>query len=415
MTYKTLASMDFNGMLFEAQAQTKTGQELLNKYQSYVMANPVTCGVVNNFLKEAAQLSYDNGINSVLDKVSKVVTENKYSWAIASTCENINNNGTAYNFLAMNAAKQAEQLLEMKEEDVVSYIKAGALRNVQHVPQFRAIAKAVFQEHPVYEEYSNFSTMHPVSLVENNNDNLYFEVAGNLYKIDVDGKVNEALWSEVSNDFKMIAQFLESDKVIYEDQTLTYNGGNYSIMVKEQGKCVKTMNDKKFELTTEQLREQNNMYLSNIHPSAHARQQYDMEMMAKVVENFDRIAVLDNTYIVTTNHDRFMLIENNENAFAKLLASNRTAQWATSGNIYETVEFVKGKTKADLTEMFKTKIDNVIGKAEAEKKEQIKESLMQDEIATRRTKIEKLIEENKNNPTMLAVLSKAAFELSTIE
>ena len=73
MTYKTLASMDFNGMLFEAQAQTKTGQELLNKYQSYVMANPVTCGVVNNFLKEAAQLSYDNGINSVLDKVSKVV------------------------------------------------------------------------------------------------------------------------------------------------------------------------------------------------------------------------------------------------------------------------------------------------------------------------------------------------------
>lgn len=415
MTYKTLASMDFNSMLFEAKAQTKTGQELLNKYQSYVMANPVTCSVVNNFLKEAANLSYDNGVNSVFDKVSSIVSENKYSWAIASTCENINSNGTAYNFLAMNAAKQAEQLLEMKEEDVVTYIKAGALRNVQHVPQFRAIAKAVFQEHPVYEDYSNFNTMHPVSISEKNNDNVYFEVLGNLFKITNEGKVEEALWSEVSNEFKQIAQFMESDKLIYENESLTYNGGNYSINIKEQGKCVKTMNDKKYELTTEQLREQNSLYLSNINPAARARMQYEMEMLAKITENFDRIAILNNTYIVSTSKDRFMLIENEENAYAKLLASSHASQWITEGNIYETVEFVKDKTKADLTEMFKTKIDNVIGKAEAEKKEQIKESLMQDEIAARRAKIEKLIEENKNNPTMLAVLSKAAFELSTIK
>lgn len=414
MTYKTLAALDFNTLVFEASAQTRSGQELLSKYQSFMMANPVTCKVVNNFMNEARSLTYDNGICTLLEKVATVVNENKYGWAIATACEQINENGTEYNFLARNAAKQAERMLTMNENDIVTYVKAGALRNVQYVPQFRNIAKAIFTDHPVVENYQDFTVLHPISIVEKNNDKVYFEVLGNLYCIN-EGNVTEALWSEVSNNFKQMTQFMESNKLSYDNESLTYKGNNFTVTVSEAGKCVYTINDKKTMLTTEQLRERNNMYLTNIHPNARRQMQYDMEMVAKVTENFDNIAILNNAYIIYGKKDNLLLIENEGNAYARMLKSTHSSQWSVNKNIYETVEFIKEKTRMDLTEMFHDKINNVIEKVETEKKAEITESLKQDEIKARREKIEKLIESNKNNPTMLAVLSKVALELNDLE
>lgn len=414
MIYKTLAEMDFSTILFEGVPQTQSGKQLLEKYQGYTMTHDTTCTVVNNFLREARNLTYDRGVNTIFEKVSDVVAKNKYGWAIASTCESILNDGRSYNYLARNAAHQAEKLLEMSEQDIVQYVKAGALKNIQHIPQFRSISKSIYADHPVVETYSNYKITHPISIVEKNDSNVFFTVLGKTYKVNENG-ISEAQSNETSTDFKNIANFLQQGNVYVTEEKIVYNAGNFTYTITEKGKCVKNINGKNIELTTEQLREQNNLYISNTAPMARQRLQYEMEMVARLTECFDSIAMLDNTYIVESDSDRFLLIEHNDTAFATLLNSRHAAAWNINENIYNAVEFIKSKTKCDMSEMFKTKIDNVIGRMEHEKQNEITESLRNEEILTRKKRIETLVEKYKNDPAALAVLSKAAAELNEVE
>jgi hypothetical protein len=196
MNNKVLAELEFNVILNEAQATTQTGNELLKKYKAFCMANEVSCGLVNNFVKEATAHRYDNGINQVLEDVSDYITMNKTVWALASACESINNNNHSYNYLNRNACKQVEKLLEMEEEDVVKYVKAGALKNVMYCESFRNIAKQVYKDQPMVEHTAEYSKTTPVSMVENVGDGFCFEICGTLYKIDEDNNVQEAQVSE---------------------------------------------------------------------------------------------------------------------------------------------------------------------------------------------------------------------------
>ena len=84
---RILVDLDFNTIIGESLAQTATGEGLLNKYKSFLMANETTCGLVNNFIKEAAQHSYDNGVRYVLEQVVDYINDNKVSWQLASACE----------------------------------------------------------------------------------------------------------------------------------------------------------------------------------------------------------------------------------------------------------------------------------------------------------------------------------------
>ena len=72
--------MDFANILFEAQANTQTGEQLLNKYKSFLLANETSCGLVNGFVKEAQNMMYDAGVRSVMEQVSNVINNNKISW-----------------------------------------------------------------------------------------------------------------------------------------------------------------------------------------------------------------------------------------------------------------------------------------------------------------------------------------------
>ena len=45
--YKVLVDLGFNNIIMEATAQTQTGAEVINRYQTYLMANAESCGVVN--------------------------------------------------------------------------------------------------------------------------------------------------------------------------------------------------------------------------------------------------------------------------------------------------------------------------------------------------------------------------------
>ena len=121
MNKKILAEMDFSSLIAEANAQTQTGAELINKYKSFLMANESTCALVNNFVREASILRYDNGVNNVLETVADYINSNKTAWALTSACESIQNSTKSYNYLQRNAAKQVEKLLEMQEEDIGKY------------------------------------------------------------------------------------------------------------------------------------------------------------------------------------------------------------------------------------------------------------------------------------------------------
>ena len=214
MNIKILAGLEFASILNESTGKTQNGNAFLNKYKSFLMANNATCGLVNQFVKEAASLRYDNGVNAVLEHVSDYIITNKTSWALASACENINNNSQSYNYLNRNAAKQVEKLLEMDEENVVKYIKAGVLKNVMFCESFRNIAKQVYADTPMVEATAEYTAVHPISLIESVGDGFLFEVAGSLYKITEEKEIQEVPWSEASNTFKTISSLLESNMKI---------------------------------------------------------------------------------------------------------------------------------------------------------------------------------------------------------
>ena len=74
---KILAEMDFGTIIGESSAQTSTGSDLLNKYKSHLMSNESTCGLVNNFIREASNHRYDNGVNTVLEHIADFIQCNK--------------------------------------------------------------------------------------------------------------------------------------------------------------------------------------------------------------------------------------------------------------------------------------------------------------------------------------------------
>ena len=65
MNIKILAELDFSSIIGESMAQTQTGAELISKYQSYLLVNEASCALINSFIKEASQHTYDNGVAEV--------------------------------------------------------------------------------------------------------------------------------------------------------------------------------------------------------------------------------------------------------------------------------------------------------------------------------------------------------------
>ncbi len=415
--YKTLAGLDFGKILFEASVQTQTGKELVEKYQARVMTSAVTCSMINSFLREAKSCLYDGGVSYVYENVANIVNDNRYSWALASTCEAIEGNDNRRNFLARKAVEQVKPLLEMEEEDIVSYIKSGALKNVMHVEAFRNIAKSVYKDQPIIENNINFTNVHPISMVEERNDYKYFEVLGNIYKVNTDeGIIKEAEASEVTKEFIYISQLLESNytKFDVEKETVIVEVRNLKFEVSEQGKAVRELNGQRVEFTAEQLREQNNIYLSTVPYSVRNGVAQVLECTVKLVENFNNVSVMDNVNIINTSSDKFLLIEENGNALAKSIYSSRTTGWAVNDNIAKTIETIKKNTRVDLTESFKEKIDRAVDRVSIEEGKQIQENLEKSEIDERRKKIEELTERYKNDPVRLQMLSQIACELNEL-
>lgn len=413
MVYSTLANMDFATILFEAQANTQTGEQLLNKYKSFLLANEVSCGLVNGFVQEAKSCLYDGGVKYVLEQVSEVINNNKISWQLASACESINKNNKSYNYLNRNAAQQVEKLLEMDESNVVKYIKAGALKNVMFCESFRQIAKQCYGSNCIVEAYEEYISEHPVSLIESVGSVDFFEVKGKLFKID-GGEVSEAAWNEVSHEFQMITNLLESNLAKFENDTLFVNFRDAEYQITEANKVVRlTSNDEK-ELTNEQLREMNNLIVSTIAPRNVHHVASVLEAIALVCENFDNLAILDNTRVISTRNDKFIIIESEGNIYAESIQSTKPGKWAINESVLDAVEYIKKQTKVNISEMFSEEIEKAYQERCVEEQEEIKENLKSDAIQERREKIAMLTEKFKNDPVRLAVLSQLAEDLNNI-
>ena len=414
MNNKILAELEFSMILNEAMAQTQTGAELINKYKSFLMANESTYALVNNFIKEAQNCRYDNGVNSVLERVADYINSNKTIWALASVCESINNNNSSYNYLNRNAAKQVEKLLEMQEEDVVKYIKAGALKNVMYCESFRNIAKQIYKEQPIVEATADYVKITPVSMVENAGDGFYFEVLGNLYKVDDDKNIQECQWNEVSNSFKIISQLLESNICMIDAHTIAVQIGNATYEITESNKVTKVGKEGTTELTVEQLRENNRLVLMTTNPRRRNEMAGVLEAIALTCENYDNIANLDNCAIYSTNRDKFLVIESGNNIYSTLIQSNRNPKWTVNEDALSALSFIKSKTNVTLSENYKEVIDNVLEKATEEQATTLEKEMKDQQVNSYKERIEALTEKFKNDPVKLAVLSKLAQEVAEV-
>lgn len=416
--FKPLAELDFASMLTEAYADTQTGSTLLNKYRQYLLTNESSCNVVNNFLNEARNYMYDSGIVSLVNEISETIQENKVSWQLATACESINANRSSYNYLNRNAASTVEKLLEQNEENVVKYIKAGALKHVMFCEAFRNIVNGVFTDCQtvITEEYT---AVHPVSYVEENEGKRYFEVLGNIYSME-GNEIHEAKASEVSGDFLVISRLLESNNANFDPNTekLTVNTplAVYEVYAEDGAVVCKRTSNKKDETTLEsitfknefELREHNRLVVGATSYTQRSNVAELLEGIARAFENFENFMLLDNTQIISSKNDKFVVIENQENAYAYLLQSNHNTGWKVNTTIVEAIDFIKKQTNLNIAKDYKENVDKQIELTESEKAEQIAEDIKKGELLGRKQKIEALTEKFKDDPATLAVLSKIA-------
>ena len=411
MNIKILADIDFQRIIGESMAQTQTGAELLNRYKSFLLVNEASCGLINNFVKDAAQHTYDNGVNEALKDVADYINENKASWALASACESINANRSSYNYINRNAAKQVEKLLEMDEENVVKYVKNGALKNVMFCEAFRNIAKQIFKETPMVEATAEYTKTTPVSFVESVGDGLCFAIEGKIYKIDDDKNITESTSNEVSNTFRVIATILESNCTEIDGHSINVKAGNATYTISEENKVVREGK----EMTAAELREHNRLVLMTTNPRHRTQMAGLLEGIALIAENYSHIANMDNVSIYQTKNDKFIVIEGANKLYASLLASNRHPQWTVNENAVDALSFIKTKTNVNISENYSEMVKNHIEQVSEAEQEAIKQELHEQELQTYKERIEMLTEKFKNDPTKLAVLSSLAQELMTAE
>lgn len=450
MNIKILADIDFQSIIGESMAQTQTGAEIINKYKSYLMVNEASCALINSFVKEAAQHTYDNGVAETLTTVADYINANKASWALATACEAINADTRSHNYINRNAAKQVEKLLEMEEADVVRYVKNGALKNVMFCESFRNIAKQIFKETPMVEAYADYTVAHPISFVENVGDGLCFAIEGKIYKIDDDKNISESNANEVSNTFRTISTIIESTNATIDGHSISVVAGNSVYTISEAGKCEKCKLEKpgKYEegqketkpaadvtpdanktddkeknkkkavkesMDVAQLRENNRLVLMTANPRFRNQLAYLLEGIALIAENYDNIANMDNVSIYTTKNDKFVVIEGANTLYASLLASNRHPAWTVNENAVDTLSFIKSKTNTNISEHYSELVKNHIEKVSEQEQETIKQEIHEQNVQSYKERIAALTEKFKNDPVKLAVLSNIASELNSAE
>ena len=421
MNIKLLKNLDFAEKINKTEAITEAGKEMLSRYRGYCYSNPVTFGIVNGFVQEAQKFSFDTGLVSILESVLSILNENKISWKLASACEALNNNNSSYGYIAKIGVQQVEKLLEMNEAEVVSYIKAGSLKGIQYIPEFRAICKEVYRSSvnevnaPTYKVTNPFCYVH---IVEGKDK--YVNVLGKTYKIN-ENEVAEASCDNVK--FNKINGLLKNFALVDENLVTEYKGthGDTCKFTLTEGKLTLTKGEINEEFTTpaEFLVYANNT--SKVMP-IHEKMNWmnATKVVADVFEAMDSIVVLDCAKVLETSTGTVCaIVEGKDNVNLTVF---RSVGCGTSSKNYEyVVEALQNLTKVsgiDLRPLYESRIDEECKSKDPEKYNMIKEELENqktEKINDRKKKIAMLAEQYKNDPVKITLLNKAAKELAILE
>jgi len=431
MNTKLLTNLNFAELISKNEAITEAGKEMLSRYKGYCYSNPVSCGLVNSFIAEASKYGFDSGLTNILESVNSFIKENNISWKLASACESISANNSPYNYLNKTiGVQQVEKLLEMNEADVVSYIKAGSLKGIQFIPEFRAICKEVYKTQVTEAQAVTYNVVNPISYVFENDEtkDKYFAVYGKIFKINEEKVelVNEC----PDKTFGRINKLLESFGRNGENLYYSYRGsrGDYKFEINEsvdaetnETKAVLTFTNnsinEKFEDHIKFREYCDN--LSKVLPMAEKLQLMKVSnAIADVFENMDSIMLVDNCKLLTSMNATCAIVEGKNNV--NLTVFNSINAGSSTNNYDYMVEALNNVIKVagvDLKGMYEERINEDMKKLDPQAQE-IKEQLEANKEAQytiRKKKIAMLAEQYKNDPVRLALLNKVAKDLKMLE
>lgn len=423
MNVRLLKDLDFSAKINSKEAVTEAGKELLKNYRAYCYSNAPTCGIVNGFVAEASNFSFDTGLINILESVKAYINENNITWKLASTCEGIINNNSSQSYISKFAVENVQKLVEMKEEDAVSYIKGGVLKNVQYVPEFRNICKEVYKSKINESQAVNYTVTNPISYVYvDENKNQFFTVSGKVFKIS-DGKTVEESVCDNKNFNRINTMLLEfkkdNDNIFFEmasthgdKMKFTLSNEDSKKLTFEKG-SIKESFDKpiKFmeysDMISKTMSMNERMIFMNVSKN-----------ISDIFENLDNIVVLDCVkYLQCNNGTNLAIIEAKDNVNLTVFQSINAGK---SSNTYDyMVEALNNVTKLtgiDLKFMFEDRINEDCKKAPEynEVTEQLNEN-MKAQMDIRKKKIAMLAERYKDDPLRLSLLSAAAKQLNVLE
>ena len=424
MNIKLLKNLDFASKINGTEAVTEAGKEMLNNYRGYIYSNPVTCGIVNGFVTEAAKFGFDTGLVEILNSVTSFIKENNISWQLASACESINSNNSSYGYLSKMGLEQVDKLLEMNESEVVSYLKAGAMKNLTFIPEFRQILKNVYSSTISEMHAPNYVVSTPISYVvvteSEDKKDTYFTVLGRTYKRDNENNISEAVCDDIK--FKRINALLESfsreDNSIYYDYKATH-GDTARFTLNDEGLTFTKGNITESFKTAADFTQYCNTVSKPMSLNEKMNWMNVTNAIAEVFEAYDNVRALDNVNVLSTSTGDICTIVEGNNV---VLSVNRSLNAGTSVKSYdfmvEALNNVIKVTGIDLKGIYENRINEDCKKADPEKYQEIKEQLEADKeaaFALRRKKIALLAEQYKNDPVKITLLNKAAKELAMLE
>ena len=418
---KLLKDLNFTEVINGTQAVTEAGKDMLNKYRAYTYSNPVSCTLVNGFLREAANFSFDTGLTSILESVMKFIGERNISWKLATACESIANNNSHYGYIAKVGAEQVGKLLEMNESEVVSYIKAGALKGIQYIPEFRNICKEVYKTTIVETRTPHFSIVNPVSYLLVEGKKQYFQVNGKVFSFEEDA-VNEDVCTDKT--FIEMNNLLENFVAKEDTLELTYDSQLHD-------KCTFVLSEGKVEIVKDgevkesfedvvKFNEHINM-LSKIMPMNEKLNFIRTgAIVAKVFENYNNVVVLDCTKFMTSANGTVLCVTEAKNNINVTVFKDH--QYGTSSKNYDyVIEAIKDVTKrtgVDLKSYYQERISEDCKEQDPEEAKIMKEELAASKEAAidiRKKKIAMLAEQYKNDPARITLLNTLARELALLE
>lgn len=421
MAINLIKDLDFAKKINAVDAVTESGKKMLSNYRGFCYNNPINCATVNNFINEARNnYSFDSGLMSIMSSIESYINENNIRWKLASVCESIESNNTVFNTLNKKGAKKVEKLVEMSESDVNSYIKAGVLKDVQFIPEVRAICREVYgksvSENKQTVSY-NMST--PVSFVTvNENGYQLFNVNGVTFSISESGEiealvdgVNESLFNKMNNyihDMQLVGENLE-----YGYYTGMTGGKQHKFTISEDKIDFTNGNISESFTDVQKFREFvfSDAFAKALNMNEARKFAQIGSAIAEVFENMSDVCILDNVKLFNcANGATVSVIESKNQVNVTLFNSyGRVNESKNYGSMKDAIVEMHNNYNLDVEDLFTARISADIKEGKQKKVD------YSDDVNIRLLKIAELTEQFKDDPIKLMILDEMAKELNKMK